>query len=126
VPFGLNIAPQIFIKLCTVIIKELCLRGIKIFAYLDDWLVWASFLFLCCEALDNMCLTIQKYRFKINAEKSSLVPTQKIQWLGIVWNTRAKSLSLPVSFQWKVQSSLKAFVRGKSITCLHLERVIGL
>jgi len=38
-PFGLNIAPRIFTKLCSVIIKELRLKGIKILAYLDDWIV---------------------------------------------------------------------------------------
>lgn len=41
-PFGLNIAPKVFTKLCSVRIKELHLKGIKIFANLDDWIVWAS------------------------------------------------------------------------------------
>ena len=35
-PFGLNIAPRVFTKLTKVIIKELRLAGILIWAYLDD------------------------------------------------------------------------------------------
>jgi len=39
ISFGLNIIPRIFTKLCLVIIRELRLKGIKVFAYLDDWIV---------------------------------------------------------------------------------------
>ena len=40
-PFGLNIAPRIFTKLVTVVVKHLRERNICVAAYLDDWLVWA-------------------------------------------------------------------------------------
>lgn len=65
---------------------------------------------------------IQKYSFVINVEKSSLISTQKIQWLGLIWDTRSQSMSLPKSFQLKVQTSLLC----KSITRRQLKRIIGL
>jgi len=43
-PFGLNIAPHIFTTLCSVVIKVLHLKGIKIFAYLDEIAVVGSIL----------------------------------------------------------------------------------
>jgi len=51
-PFSLNIAPRVFTKLCSIIIKELRLKGIKIFAYLDDWIIWAPFHWQCLKALE--------------------------------------------------------------------------
>jgi len=87
-PFGLNIAPRIFTKLCSVIIKELRIRGILIFAYLDDWIIWAPSFKLCLQALETCCKVIQKYGFIINKEKSNLIPTQVIQWLGLIWNSK--------------------------------------
>jgi len=104
-PFGVNIVSHIFAKLCPVVMKGLRLKGIKIFAYLDDWIVWAP-PFMCCQAVNIVYQTIQKYMFLINAKNSSLVLTQKIQWLDLVCNTKAQSLSLPDVFQKKVQTSL--------------------
>jgi len=101
-PFGLNIAPRVFMKLCSVIIKELRVKGIMIFAYLDDWIIWAPSCILCLQALQTVCRVIQKYAFIINQEKSVFVPTQVIQWLGLIWDSRSQSLSLPLLFQKKV------------------------
>lgn len=80
----------------------------------------------CLQGLSVVCCTIQKYRFIINSEKLLFVPTQKVQWLGLIWDTRNQSLSLPEAFQLKVQDSLLAFVQYKCITHRYLERVIGL
>ena len=41
-PFSLNIAPLIFIKLTKVILKGLQLKGVQTVAYLEDWLLWGS------------------------------------------------------------------------------------
>ena len=41
-PFGFNIAPMIFAKLCRAIQKELMVKSIGVLAYLDDGLVWGA------------------------------------------------------------------------------------
>ena len=84
VPFGLNIAPRIFTKLCSVIVKELRLKGIKIFAYLDYWIIWALSYKQCLQALVMVCKVIEKYGFIINQEKSIFTPTQVLYWLGLI------------------------------------------
>jgi len=95
--FGLNIALRVFTKLCSVIIKELRIKGIKIFAYLDDWVVWAPPDKQCLRDLLTVCRVIEKYGFIIS-HKSVFVPTQVIQWLELIWNTKRQTLSLPLSF----------------------------
>ena len=41
IPFRLNIDPRAFTKLMAVL-KELRGKGVQIFAYLNDWLIWES------------------------------------------------------------------------------------
>ena len=41
-PFGLSVAPRIFTMVLRPILAWLRLRGIKVHAYLDDWLGRAS------------------------------------------------------------------------------------
>jgi len=53
-----------------------------IFAYLGDWIIWASSFKQCLQAMEMVCKVIQKYAFIINQEKSVFVPTHVIQWLG--------------------------------------------
>jgi len=109
-----------------VIVKELRIKGIKIFAYLDDWMIWASSYKQCLQALETTCKVIEKYGFIINQEKSIFTPTQVIQWLGLIWDTRRQTLSLPLPFQSKVRDSIMRFLQCKFITRRHLEHVVGL
>jgi len=124
-PFGLNIAPRIFTKLCSVIIKELRLKGIKIFAYLDNCIIWTPSFRQCLRDLQTVCRAIEKYGFIIN-QKSVFTPTQVIQWLGLIWDTKRQTLSLPQAFQVKLRESIQRFLKCKFITSRHLERIVGL
>jgi len=91
--FGLNIAPSVFTKLCSVNIKELRIKGIKLFAYLDDWIVWAPSYKLCIQALKTVCMVIQKYGFIINQEKSVFIPTKVLEWLGLICDSKKQTFS---------------------------------
>ena len=125
-PFGLNIAPRIFTKLVTVLIKELRAKGVKIFAYLDDWLIWESSPHRCRAALQKVLRVIEKYGFLVNEKKSMLTPAQRVKWLGLIWDTNEGSLSLPQDYQAKVKAAVKDFVAKKFVTRRQLERVVGL
>ena len=81
-PFGLATAPLEF----TRIVKEAKLvlqsRGIRVHQYLDDWLLRASSQHQCMSQTKELLHTVQELGFVINFEKSELVPTQKIDFLG--------------------------------------------
>ena len=125
-PFGLNIAPRIFTKLVSVLIKELRGKGVKIFAYLDDWILWESSPQRCRAALEKVRSVIQKYGFLVNEKKSMLTPSQRVKWLGLIWDTTDGTLGLPLDYQNKVKSAVKDFVAKKFVTRRQLERVVGL
>ena len=69
---------------------------------------------------------IEKYRFIVNEKKSMLTPSQRVKWLGLIWDTTKGSLSLPQDYQCKVKSEVEAFVAKKFVTRRQLERVVGL
>ena len=70
-PFGLNVAPRIFTKLASSVVRILRMRGIQVIAYLDDWLIWASSPRLCQEALEETMSLLRKLGFCINLKNIS-------------------------------------------------------
>ena len=78
-PFGLKTAPRIFTRIVQTIAAHLRLKGIRIFVYLDDWLVVADMLRQHVKVTLNL---VTKLGFLINHEKSHLEPTQCPEFLG--------------------------------------------
>ena len=124
-PFGLNIAPLVFTKLTRMVQQELRLKGIQLAAYLDDWLIWGPTEGACIHARDSVLRKLQNMGFLINWAKSCLVPSQRIEWLGIGWNTQTARLSMPVRKRREIRSSIKTFLSSGSMSRRSLERVLG-
>ena len=81
-PFGLCDSPWVFTRLVATVIAFLRLQGIRIFHYLDDWLVVASSQDLLLSHLRTTLEVAQRVGFLINWKKSSLVPLQVPSYLG--------------------------------------------
>ena len=86
-PFGLAPAPWIFTK----ITRELCIHarelGIRLRAYLDDWLILASSRSLCSSNTNTLLAITQRLGFSLNEEKSELTPAQSFVFLGMAFDT---------------------------------------
>ena len=85
-PFGLRDSPWVFTRLVASLVGYLRLRGVRIFHYLDDWLVVAGSEALLFDHLDLVLRTAQQLGFLINWEKSSLIPQRCPVYLGAVLN----------------------------------------
>ncbi|XP_071477298.1 uncharacterized protein [Diadema antillarum] len=83
-PFGLKPAPRLFTRLVACVAAFLRQQGLRIFCYLDDWLLAASSQTLLSHQLSFLLRTVQSLGFLINWEKSELVPTQRPTFLGAV------------------------------------------
>ena len=93
--FGLNTAPRVFTKILKPIAAYLWKRGIRIIVYLDDFLNLGSSIE---DSRATTLLTLDLLHwlgFTINWEKSILVPSQSLTFLGLCINSLALSLSLP-------------------------------
>ena len=124
-PFGLNVAPRIFTKLTRPIVEELRSRGIFVLVYLDDWLVWAPSAQLCHLHTQILLEVLHRRGFHVNVRKSRLVPAQSFQWLGVHWDTRAATVSLPREKVPSLSRDLLRFLARTSISRRDLERVLG-
>ncbi|XP_071506293.1 uncharacterized protein [Diadema antillarum] len=81
-PFGLKTAPRIFTRIVQALAAHLRERGIRIFVYLDDWLVLADSADTLRQHLDITLDLVSKLGFLVNYEKSQLEPTQNPEFLG--------------------------------------------
>ena len=81
-PFGLKDSPWVFTRLVAVLIVSLRQSGIRIFHYLDDWLLVANSRTLLVLHLQKTLELTQRLGFLVNLEKSSLTPSQIPSFLG--------------------------------------------
>ena len=81
-PFGLKPAPRLFTRIVTCVAVFLRRHGLRIFCYLDDWLLVASSRSILLEQLAFLLRTVQNLGFIVNWEKSELTPTQRPTFLG--------------------------------------------
>ena len=94
-PQGLSSAPRIFTKVMRVVLSHLRCRGVRIAAWIDDFLIAARSRELCQEHAFLTVRTFEELGFVPNMEKSQLVPVQKIFHLGLVWDSVDFSVSVP-------------------------------
>ena len=73
-PFGLKHSPWVFSRVVATVIAHLRLQGIRIFYYLDDWLLQSR--------LQATLQLVQNLGFIVNVKKSVLTPQKMPVYLG--------------------------------------------
>ena len=124
-PFGLNIAPRIFTKLGKAVLKELRLKGIRVLAYLDDWLIWGESKEECERATKIVLKVLAKRGFLVNLQKSRLTPKRRFQWLGILWDTNSFTLQIPADKRKSIKRAIRLFQSQTWVSRRQLERILG-
>ncbi|KPI95220.1 Transposon Ty3-I Gag-Pol polyprotein [Papilio xuthus] len=96
-PFGLSSAPRTFTSLTNWVAEFLRRRNMRCVVYLDDFLIVNQSCQLLREHITFMVNLMRHLGWTINMDKSVLVPTQRLEFLGITWDTKlnTKSLSEP-------------------------------
>ena len=87
--FGLSTAPQVFSRVMAPVSAILHSWGIRMRRYLDDWLVQSS----SCESLLRDLRVVldlcHELGIVVNPAKSHLVPSQVVQYLGVVVDSQS-------------------------------------
>ena len=94
-PQGLSSAPRVFTKIVRAVLTYLRGYGIRIAAWIDDFLMMSSTRSLCRDHAFRTVRTFEELGFIPNIEKSQLVPVQRICHLGLVWDSVQYSVSIP-------------------------------
>ena len=124
-PNGLSTGPRDFTQLVKTLFKILQQKGHMNTFYLDD-----SFLthgtFLGC--LHNVIDTVEISRaagFTVHPSKSSLIPAQKLTFLGFVLCTITMTVRLTVERRSKIKTSVRNLLRLPKITIQNVAEVVG-
>ena len=128
-PFGISIAPRVFTKLMRTVVERLRLMNIRLVIFIDDILVIGHSKEQCQQDSNKILKMLITLGWTINWEKSNLIPTQTIQFLGMKIDShnmlfkvpREKLKSIKKDIEWLLNRKDK----DKSITLRQLARVIG-
>ena len=82
--FGLSMAPQVFTQVMVPVSTFLYWSSIRLRRYLDDWLIQAASREQVLLALDTVLQLCHSLGIVVNWEKSQLVPTQRMVYLGVL------------------------------------------
>ena len=87
--FGLSTAPQAFSRVMAPVSAILHSMGIRMLRYLDDWLVQSSSQESLLRDLRVVLSLCHELGIVVNPEKSNLVSSQVVQYLGVVINAQS-------------------------------------
>ena len=85
--FGLSMAPQVFTRVMAQISSIMHRFGYRILCYLDDWLVLGSSFQEITQARNFLLRLCQELGVLVNLSKSSLTPSQSLDYLGMALQT---------------------------------------
>uniref|UniRef100_A0A3B1IRS8 ribonuclease H n=1 Tax=Astyanax mexicanus TaxID=7994 RepID=A0A3B1IRS8_ASTMX len=82
-PFGLSLAPRTFTKCVEAALAPLRMRGVRVLSYLDDLALIGRSRDEALAHTGAVLSHIQRLGFSVNLKKSSLIPSQKLSFLGL-------------------------------------------
>ncbi|CAC5396319.1 unnamed protein product [Mytilus coruscus] len=86
--FGPTSAPRIFTKVCSVVAAHLRAQNICLAAYLDDWFLINQAKQMLISDREKTLNLLTNLGFVVNLEKSSLISTQSITYIGAVFSLK--------------------------------------
>eukprot|EP00079_Xenopus_tropicalis_P032144 XP_017945915.1 PREDICTED: uncharacterized protein LOC101734340 [Xenopus tropicalis] len=125
-PFGLSSAPRIFTKIMATMAAHLRVQGVCITPYLDDLLVKARSKHQAERDLEKTMQTLQEFGWTINRQKSSLVPSQRMPFLGFLFDTLQGKVLLPEEKTHRLISSVQDLQTTHKPSIRHCMKVLGM
>ncbi|KAG1043300.1 hypothetical protein G6F43_011686 [Rhizopus delemar] len=123
-PFGLNIAPFWFTKTTRLIVQWARQQGIRLSAYLDDWIIMGETKEILQQHLQKVLSCLRNLGWLVNDEKSNFEPSPTIEHLGFVLDTTTMQASLPGKKLRDIQRSLKQLFQNPVQTPRRVQSVI--
>jgi hypothetical protein len=94
-PFGLSVVPWLFTRLTKPVLLWARRLGIRISAYLDDWILIASTKEQALYQTDLVLCQLRQLGWLINLKKSNLQPSQTLDHLGFQLDSQSMTIRLP-------------------------------
>ena len=124
-PFGLTSAPFVFTKLLKPVLHYLRCRGFRSVAYLDDFLCFGSTYQECLENITVTMTLFESLGFLVNKEKSVLLPSTKIVFLGLEYDSVRMTVGLPADKRSSVLHQVQLFSTLSSCVIRDFASLLG-
>ncbi|XP_067682740.1 uncharacterized protein [Haliotis asinina] len=125
-PNGLACAPRRFTKLLKPAYATLRQQGCTVVPYLDDSYLQGDTKVECADNVRRTVTLLQDLGFIIHAEKSKLVPTQEIEFLGFVLNSVFMTIRLAPEKAQRVKLECSVLSDKQYARIQEVAHVIGL
>ena len=107
--FGLSTAPQVFTWVMAPVSAILHSVGIRMRRYLDDWLIQSTSRESLLGDLQTVLQLCHELGIVVNPQKSNLVPSQVVQYLGVVIDSTSFRASPSAERISRLQSTAAEF-----------------
>ena len=124
--FGLSNAPYIFTMMMKPVIAHLHHLGIQCVVYLDDFCIWAASREAAIRATATTQRLLESLGFEINLSKSVVEPTQRLVYLGMVFDTTTTTLSVPTEKLAAIRKDARRVLKESAAGTLTVRRLAGL
>ena len=125
-PNGLAFCPRKFTKLLKPVYSTLRNLGHRSVAYIDDSYLQADTYELCVHNLMDTLSLFHQLGFVIHPDKSVLIPTQRLTFLGFVLDSQSMTVALTGEQAVKVKAACQQLLQEKAITIREVAKVLGL
>lgn len=124
-PQGLTSAPRIFTKLLKPVLSHLRKLGITVSCYLDDCIFLADSAETLMANVSYALHLFDSLGLTVNPNKSVLLPTQQIEFLGVILNSVDMSASLTSRKKQHIQAQ-GSLLLNREVSLLELSSFIGM
>ena len=124
-PFGLAVAPRLFTKVMKPVVALLRRAGIRLIIYLDDLLFMNQSQVGLEQDMATARYLLENLGFVVNFEKSYFVPTQQLEFLDFLVNSRDMTLLLPDCKVEAIKAHCLCLLTRQDVSVRELSHLIG-
>lgn len=124
-PFGLSVSPYVFTRVLKTVLRYIRRSGIRVHAYLDDWIQPSASEALSWLHSRRLLIIILNLGFIPNWEKSELIPVQIFNFLGALFNLATGHISPSLDRIKTFQQSLECLLQASQASARQLHSILG-
>ena len=124
-PNGYKEGPRVFTKLSKPFISYLQKEGICVAIYIDDLIIMSKNFESCVRHVQRVATLLDKLGFTINMKKSVFTPSQVIEFLGFIMDSKNMTVTLPFDKKSSIKTMCEQTLAKAILTIRHIACLLG-